>query len=201
MIQDGPSPEVVSAYLNSDLGTTAVREWPDPANAPGSEVVRLRAVRVRTEESQITEVVDIRRPVGIEMEYEVLKPGYMLMPHLMLFNEEGVCAFSAHDVDHDWRRRPRPSGPYVSTAWIPGNLLAEGTMFVHAGIVSLDPDIHQCYEPDVVAFQVVDSMDGDSARGDWGKKMYGVVRPLLRWSTQFGAVESKAAVMSEEEAP
>jgi lipopolysaccharide transport system ATP-binding protein len=199
MIQDGPSHKVVSAYLNFELGTTAMREWPDSARAPGSEVVRLRAVRVRTGEGRITEAVDIRQPVGIEIEYDVLKPGYLLMPHFMLFNEEGVCAFSAHDMDPDWRRRPRPARRYVSTAWIPGNFLTEGTMFVHAGIVSLDPDIHQCYEPDVVAFQVIDSLDGDSARGDWGKKMYGVVRPLLKWSTQSSPNESMAATMVNEE--
>ena len=29
------------------------------------------------------------------------------------------------------------------------------------------------------------SLDGDSARGDWAGEMYGVVRPLLKWSTQF----------------
>jgi lipopolysaccharide transport system ATP-binding protein len=198
MIQDGPAHRVVSTYLNSDLGMTAVREWPDAAKAPGSEVVRLRAVRVRTEGGRVAEVADIRQPVGIEVEYEVLTPGYMLMPHLMLFNEDAICLFSAHDVDPDWRRRPRPIGPYVSTAWIPGNLLAEGTMFVHAGIVSLDPDIHQCYEADVVAFQVIDSMDGDSARGDWSKRMYGVVRPLLRWTTRFGSVESEAGTVVSE---
>jgi lipopolysaccharide transport system ATP-binding protein len=35
-----------------------------------------------------------------------------------------------------------------------------------------------------VAFQVVDSHDGDSARGDWAGKVDGVIRPLLDWSTQ-----------------
>src|SRR5438094_366500 len=65
VLHDGPSHQVVSAYLNSGLGTTAAREWPDPAKAPGGEVARLRAVRVRTEEGRITDVVDIRRPVRI----------------------------------------------------------------------------------------------------------------------------------------
>ena len=62
VLQDGPSHRVVSTYLNSEVGTMAVREWPDPATAPGGEVARLRSVRVRTEDGQITDVVDIRRP-------------------------------------------------------------------------------------------------------------------------------------------
>ena len=78
VIMDGLASQVVSTYLSSDLGTTAVREWPDPGQAPGNEVARLRAVRVRSEDGQVTDVVDIRQPVGIEMEYEVLKSGYAL---------------------------------------------------------------------------------------------------------------------------
>ena len=45
--------------------------------------------------------------------------------------------------------------------------------------------MRQFYELDAVAFQVIDSLDGDSARGDYAGRMTGVVRPLLQWSTQF----------------
>ena len=38
---------------------------------------------------------------------------------------------------------------------------------------------------DVVAFTAVDSMEGDSARGDWVGRMPGIVRPLLKWETDF----------------
>jgi lipopolysaccharide transport system ATP-binding protein len=186
VLEDGPSDQVVRTYLSSGLGTTAIREWTDPENAPGGEMVRLRAVRVRTEEGQITDALDIRRPVVLEMEYEVLKSDYVLLPYFHLFNEEGVHAFATLDHDPAWRRRPRPEGHYVSTALIPGNFLAEGMLFVGAGLSTLLPiNLFQYYESDVVAFQVIDSFDGDSARGDWAKKLGGVVRPLLKWDTQF----------------
>jgi lipopolysaccharide transport system ATP-binding protein len=41
-------------------------------------------------------------------------------------------------------------------------------------------------ERDLIAFQVVDSLQGDSARSDWEGAMPGVVRPLLEWETSFG---------------
>jgi hypothetical protein len=41
------------------------------------------------------------------------------------------------------------------------------------------------YERDAIAFQVVDSTDGDSARGDYAGSLPGVVRPLLRWETNY----------------
>ena len=109
------------------------------------------------------------------------------------YNEEGVCAFRVFDADPEWRRRARPKGRYVSTAWIPGNFLAEGTMFVAVGLRTLEPDIRQFYERDVVAFQVVDSLDGDSARGEFAGHIEGVVRPLLRWSTQYLGEATEAA--------
>ena len=185
VLQDGPSYQVVGAYLGSDVGTTAARAWPDLREAPGNDIVRLRAVRVRTEDGRITDAIDIRRPVGIDMEFEVFKPGHVLIPNFHFFNEEGVYVFVASDHDPAWAQRRRPPGQYVCTAWIPGNFLAEGSLIVGAAIITTNPVIVHVYERDAVAFQIIDSMDGDSARGDYAGPMPGVVRPLLKWATQF----------------
>jgi lipopolysaccharide transport system ATP-binding protein len=190
VLQDGPSHRVVSAYLNSGLSITGAREWPDPAKAPGNEIVRMCAVRVLTEDGTITDAIDIRKKVGIEIEYEVLKPGHVLVPSLGFDNEEGVTIFVTNDRDAQWRRKPRPAGRFASTAWIPGNLLSEGTVIVGAGILTEDPFIIHCDEPHSVAFQVIDSVDGDSARGDFGGRIPGVIRPALEWNTRFGPSSS-----------
>ncbi len=200
VVADGPAPQVVNMYLTSGLGVTAAREWPDPAEAPGHEVARLRAVRVRAEDGEITDTVDIRKPVRVEMEYDVLKPGYSLLPNFQFYTEEGVHAFGAFDIDPAWRRRPRPVGRYASTVWIPGNFLSEGMMYVGAGCETVDPRIFQFWEADAVAFQVFDSPDGDSARGDYPVRIKGAVRPLLKWSTQLSAAENQATVTSLKEA-
>ena len=130
LCHDGPTHEVVKAYMHSGLGCMSSREWADADKAPGGEIARLRAVRVRTEDGECTDNIDIRKPVGLEMEYEVLKPGYKLQSSIGLYNEEGVHVFETVDLDPAWRGRIRPPGRYRSTAWIPGNYLAEGTMFV-----------------------------------------------------------------------
>ncbi len=182
---DGPAHEVVNAYMNDGLGTTAERTWPDPEKAPGHDIARLRAVRVRGVDGTVTGTVDIRQPVAIEMEYDVLKPGYKMLPHHYLFNEEGVELFTTVDRDPAWRKRARLLGRYVSTAWIPGNLLAEGMVFISTALLTVEPTIRQFHERDVVAFHVIDSLDGDSARGDWGWNLRGVVRPMIEWDTLF----------------
>lgn len=182
---DGPSHQVVGIYMNSEKATKAERIWPTLAEAPGDEVVRLNSIRVRTEEGHVTEAMDIRKPIGIELDYEVLQPNHVFLIYFHVVNEEGVEVFPSIDNDHKWRNHPRPLGRYVSTSWIPGNLLSEGIFFVTPGIRTLNPNIRHLRVEDAVAFQVIDSLSGDSARADFAGDMKGVVRPLLRWETQF----------------
>jgi lipopolysaccharide transport system ATP-binding protein len=184
IVQDGPSHEVISTYLNSGLGTSAVREWSHLERAPGGDIVRLRAVRVLDEGGAVIDTVDIRKPFCIETEYDVLKPGYVVLPNIYVSNEDGICAFGTQDLDPDWRGRKRPAGRYISSVSIPGNLLAEGMFFVDANMNTLDPFIFQYQCRSAVAFLVTDSLDGDSARGDWTGHMPGVMRPKLRWTTR-----------------
>jgi lipopolysaccharide transport system ATP-binding protein len=184
---DGPSPSVAHAYLGSGLGTSSRREWLDAGRAPGNEVVRLRAVRVLDQEGKLVEAADIREPVGIQMEYDVLMGGSILVPNLHVFNAEGLYLFVSADHEPEWRGRPRKAGHYRSTAWIPGNFLSEGGLVVGAAVSTLNPLRIHFYERDVVAFEVVDTMDGDSTRGEYAGHVPGVIRPSLRWTTSYAA--------------
>jgi lipopolysaccharide transport system ATP-binding protein len=187
LVQDGPADQVVSLYLTSDLGTTAIREWTDSATAPRGSVARLRSVSVRNEDGQVSETFDIRKPISFEMEFEVLEGGHILLPHFSLSNDFGECAFISVDLDPAWRKRARPVGSYISKALIPGNFLSEGLMCINCHCLTLDPDTIQFSERKVIAFHVSDSIDGDSARGDYARKMPGVVRPMLDWTTRYSS--------------
>jgi lipopolysaccharide transport system ATP-binding protein len=191
---DGPSHQAVGIYLGQGTRTNAAREWDDLATAPGNEIVRLKAVRVRSKDGQICESVDIRTTVGVEMEFEVVQAGHVLVPNFHFVNQEGVCVFIASENDEKWRRRPRPLGRYVSTVWIPGNLLSEGALIIGAAISTMDPLRVHLFERDIVAFHVIDSLDGNSARGDYAGTMPGIVRPLLNWTSDFIPAGSPVAV-------
>ena len=185
VIQDGDAEDVVSSYLNAGHGTTAQKTWPERDQAPGDDVVRLRAVRVRTEDGTVREGMDIRQAIGVEMEFDVAECGHNLMPYYDLFNEEGTKIFAAIDLDPEWEERHRSVGRYVSTAWIPGNLLSEGLVYVRASIRTDDRRLRRFSERDVIAFHVIDSGDPDSARGSWPGRLEGTVRPRLRWETRY----------------
>ena len=181
--QEGAAHDVVRHYLHAGH-ILPCAEWLDPAQAPGSDVVRMRAVRVKSESDEVVDLVDIRRPIRVEIEYDVLKPGHTLVAQFGFNTEEDVVAFVVNDRDSLWYKRPRPIGRYLSTAWIPGNLLSEGTMVVGAGVISEDPWQTHCDVARAVGFRVVDPGTGDTARGDVTGHWPGVVRPLLKWNTQ-----------------
>lgn len=191
LMMSGPAEQVVADYLSAHLGTSAYQEWPDINQAPSSDDVRLRSVRVIDEQGNTSNSFDIRRPVGIEIVYDVLQQtSYALYPYITAHNDQEVYLFTSFDTDPEWRGQTRPPGRYTSVVWIPGNLLAEGTVAIGAGMRTEIPQIMHFFERDSVAFQIVESPDGDTARVDSAGKIRGAVRPYLKWSTQFAPVSA-----------
>jgi lipopolysaccharide transport system ATP-binding protein len=183
LLDDGPPDRVVARYLSSEFGTTARRDWPDPAKAPGKDWVRLRSVRVVTEALETVEAVDVRSPVGIEISFDVLAERDPFVPGIALVNDQGEAIFGAMDTDPAWQK-PRPPGRYASVAWIPGNLLNEGTTIVSVALGTHSAGgkmIRHAEAREVVAFQVIDPGEGGTARGAYAGVWSGPVRPLLRW--------------------
>jgi len=189
--------------METDEGLSAQRCWSSADTMPGNEIVRLRSVRVRSEDGRSLAVADIRRPLGLEMEYEVIEGGHLLVPNFHLRTDEDErIAFVAAEHDSHWHRTPRTPGRYVSTAWIPGNFLSEGIHRVEAVVSTMEPVRIHLDVPDAIAFQVVDAFDGTTARGDFRGVMPGVVRPLLRWNTRHDDEDhAKDAPLSERRVP
>lgn len=207
IVADGLPVEVIDLYKNSGAkwagfqGIKPVREWSDPEEAPSDGIVRMRQVRVCTESGETVEAFDIRNPVCLEMTYEVLKPGHILVPNFNLFNQERLHLFNVQEVDSQWRGRHRSVGCYVSRAIIPGNLFAEGSLVVEANISSHAPvaAVH-LHQRDVVAFSIIDSFEGDSARGDYTGPVGGVIRPKVKWITQYEPRDVTTGFVLEEAA-
>ena len=185
MTNDGPAPKVVGEYLRAGSGSSAMREWKKIDQAPGGNIARLRAVRSFTEDQNTADTIDIREPVWIEMTFDVLEGGHVLLPNFGLINENGDVVFMTVDQDPLWRKKRRPKGRYISKVRIPGNYLAEGTFYINCHMITLNPNKSLFGELGAIAFTVVDNLEGDSARGDYARNLSGVVRPLLEWATEY----------------
>ena len=184
VIQEGDAHSVVNHYLHAGQ-IQPWAEWLDPAQAPGNEIVRLRGVRAKSESGDVMDRFDIRKPIDLEVEFDVLEPGRVFVPVFNVHNEEDVLIFIAHDRDPAWQRTPRSIGRYVSTARIPGNFLSEGVITIASLVMTEDPFRVHAQVPRVIGFRVHESGTGDSARGDFHGPWPGVVRPLLEWRTRF----------------
>ena len=184
VVRDGATLEVVGDYLHAQSQVGAERSWNDTADAPGDEYTRLKRVRICDESGDTVSGIDIRRPVSVEMTYDVVKPGIVIIPNFHFYNAEGTCMFVSHDWAGGWRDRARDVGTYVSKMEIPGNFLAEGPVFVTVAATTYSPLNVHFVERDVVTFNVADTADGDSARGDYTGTIPGIVRPMLDWETR-----------------
>ena len=67
---------------------------------------------------------------------------------------------------------------------MPGNFLAEGTILVTAAVSTYKPLMVHFIATDAVSFTVVDTLEGDSARGDYAGLLPGIVRPMLEWTNE-----------------
>ena len=193
VVADGPSTAVVGKYLSSGLGSSAERVWDDPEQAPGNDLVRLRAVRVLDEAGAVADEVDSRGRFAVEVEYDLLRVQDNIRPfaNLHFFNDEGVCLFvSGEHVNPRWNETECRLGRMRSTCWVPGDFLNEGRVIVTAAVSSLDPTEVHARENDAVAFMVVDKGQG-GARAGFARDLPGAVRPLLEWSV---SAESDVAV-------
>jgi lipopolysaccharide transport system ATP-binding protein len=182
VVGDGPPAEVIARYLHQTHSSGSEREWP-LESAPGNDLARILGVRLLPHEGMPPGVVDVRRPVGIELVFRVLREGKAVFPKIKVLDEEGAIAFNAMDTHERWLRSSPPR-EYVSTAWIPGNLLNEGSVLVEAAVCSIDfPKLeHHAAVYQAISFEVLDPGEGDSARGIFAGQWRGVVRPMLEWT-------------------
>ncbi len=186
VIDDGSATAVVNAYMARD-GDMAVRDWSDKLeSAPSGDSCRLLSVSIRNKSGEVTQAADIRESIYVQFEYEVLESGINFMTICSLVNAEGYTICLLLENDDRWGRQPREPGRYVTRAEIPGNFLAEGSLWLNTSAWVTSPARkRQWWERNVVAFSVVDTLEGDSLRGAWMNDLPGFIRPKLNWETDL----------------
>jgi lipopolysaccharide transport system ATP-binding protein len=184
MIAEGATADVVREYLSASWGMTAEKIFESDAQMPSSDAVRLKKVRIVDIDGETCGTFDIRKKVGIEATYEVLSGEQILLANFQVYNQDRVHIFTIQDVSGDWMRQKKEQGEFVSTAWIPGNLMSEGSFFVNVAVVTYLPKMTVHFNTlEAVSFSIIDPMTGDTARGDFVGNMDGAVRPLVEWET------------------
>ncbi len=187
MVTDGQAAEVVQHYLATARSAGGEVVWPDPAQAPGNDIVRLHAVRILQDGIDgSTAGVDISKEVLIQIEYWNLQEGAHLYPAIWLDDQMGTPVLSSSNAtsvsltEDPWYGHAHPLGLFQSLCRIPGNFLNEGRYTV-AAILGKLPSETFVLEREIISFDVHDT-------GEMRKEYYGgwrgVVRPRLAWNTK-----------------
>ena len=175
----GPADKVVAAYFAAGSQETGELTYRDrPAEAPGSEFVRLIAVRIRSSEGQVTTSIDARGPFVIEVEYEILRPAPSLRVGLHVTAPDGTIIFST--VDADSVEDGRLPGAYVSRCTIPGTFLNAGQYIVAIGSDTPMMQSHFMVDRGIVFTVEPTAVIG----GHIPDGRPGLVRPALPWSVE-----------------
>lgn len=187
VVSDGPVSGVIEEYLNLDSSNRSEMHWTSVEDAPGTDEVRLRSVRVlQGGQGNAISEISTDKEIEIEIRFVVLREGVRLYTGIVLDGMMGVPAFlsinsPALSSNRDkWYGRPRPCGEYVAVCRIPANYLNQGrySVTVLLGRVPLDQTI---YEENIVSFNTVITDDPDANYYPGG-----IVRPKMFWETQLG---------------
>jgi lipopolysaccharide transport system ATP-binding protein len=190
----GETSEILRQYQAIALPQQGRQDWPDVERAIGSEICRIRRLRATDETGKDIAVVDVSSPFIVEIVFDVIVGGHPLVPNFHFHNEEGQCLFVAQDLDPAWRSKSRPAGRYCCRLAIPKDLLTEGRLSIGAAVTSFAPFFVHGYAQDAIGIMVEDSGNPHSARGDYVGHLPGIIRPLLKTSTEYIPISAITAL-------
>ena len=176
----GETKAVVASYLHGEHGSSFQFRVPE-RHLQTNAAARLLEVVVHGNDRKPRMSYSVKENIGITMTYEILRDDITFVDNFNVFNDENAVLFVTHNVQHSYYNKTRANGIYQTTAWLPANLLQGGDYFISAALISISPFQFHFHEEQVVCFQLFDSVDGTTAKGDFSGDFPGMVRPLLRW--------------------
>lgn len=176
---DGPASEVVDRYLAAIGDAVAVRAW-GPADAPGSDAMRLRAVAARAADGGALADLTTDTPFRIDIEYDVVQDEARVGLTIYLMDAEERCVFTTlNNREPRWYGRGMPRGTYRTSCAVPAGLLNNGVFTVWLNLFGPHFGGNELLR-DVLRLEVG---DGATLRHDYFGPFLGVVRPDCAWTT------------------
>jgi lipopolysaccharide transport system ATP-binding protein len=172
---------VVAEYLASTAQETPHVSFRDrQGEAPGSDIIRLLEVGVRTHDGRFTSSLDARTPFTIEIMYEILRKTSNVRVGCRLLSHDGTVVLSSTDMDTREDEVDRLPGIYLNRCKLPGELLNYGRYYVSVGADTPMLKTHFYLEREVM-FQIEQTGGVGSQYSD-GRT--GLVRLPLDWDLE-----------------
>ncbi len=170
IVKAGETRETLLEYVEHITLPVLQRTWDDATQAPGNDLIRIRAARVTSGDQQIT----VESPVTIEFDFWNRQPAALLNLTLHLHTAEGVYVLATSS-----EAKLRRDGLLRETVTIPPRFLNDGIYTVTIQFVQDSSSIY--LYPEILVFEVLDSF----REGNWFGKWPGIVRPTFEWASEY----------------
>jgi lipopolysaccharide transport system ATP-binding protein len=171
VLADGPPRAIITGYLGGALGASTERTWSSDDAVAGVRGARLVRASVQPDVGSDHDLIDVRTPFVIAIEYANHDEGAVVSAHIALLDDQGQVIFNAGARGV---RPARPVGAYRDTWHVPGDFMNDGTYRVEVEIRSNGELVVPSTE--ALVFVVADS---GAFRHGWQGKWVGAVRPML----------------------
>lgn len=181
---DGEVAPVVERYMGALGQGDAEVIYPDLDKAPGTDVAKIRAIRLLVD-GQVNASMGLDQELVIEMEFDNFKDGLRVNPNFHLMDQLGQGILSTVN----WKgmtlgsdrlgNEGLPKGRFITRCTIPAHFLNEGSYSINA-ILLTDLTKVEARVDDVVKFSVFDFSE---MRKGYARSWMGVVRPHFTWNT------------------
>ena len=183
----GDSQDAIAKYISQGTESRGEASWTDIQTAPGNDVVRLKAVRLKSA-GAVTSDVLINQEIEVEIDYWNLKPGQSLYAGIQVRDKTNSIVFvsvnwsSANLAIDNLAGRPLPKGLFRSRCKIPGNFFNNESYSIDVGIANSRNEWQDVQGSGVISFIVHESGE---MKKEYSRSWAGVIRPKLAWSTEL----------------
>ncbi len=182
IVASGSVEQITGLYLGNTVHTRATKIWQTTLAPCAEGLVKLLSIRIVNTEREPLEIVDVRQQLGVEICFEILQPGKIVLPEFQLANAVGDILFTSIENRTVWVHTPRETGLHTSIGWVDRNTINEGRYSVNVSLSSPAPRTTYLTEKEALYFQVIDPLEGDSTRSDYGLAPPGCISPRLHWT-------------------
>jgi lipopolysaccharide transport system ATP-binding protein len=165
--------KVTTAYMNAASDSGSERVWETIDEAPGDEIVRLKAVRAISD-GKCKYNFNIDEDVFVEVEFWSKRSDVPISVSLHLIDKMGIEVLATGSES-----RVYSVGLHKAICRFPADFFNDGRYSINAILVTQVTNIN-AFMREIITFNVVES---EHSRGEYLGHMLGVIRPKLAWHT------------------
>ena len=180
VVYKAPTREAVDFYMASGFSQSGERTWEADEVPESAAPFRPIALRVLNPRGKVSDTVQSREILDIELEYEIAKEIQGLRVGIYLQTIRGEVVFTSFDTDSSAQYKKygvRKPGLYKSSTQIPANLLNEGQYIL--GLNASSYRVKRYFQDERALAFNVDAMGAPGMQ--WPEARQGLIRPQLEW--------------------